>query len=66
MANKLSVMANPIRNIISGNRNRLKDNGFNLDLVCEYFLFYFLNIDGGFFVIQQGISKDKDIGGSNP
>lgn len=29
-------MANPIRNIISGNRNRLKDGGYNLDLVCEY------------------------------
>ncbi|KAL5279273.1 PTEN family protein [Megaselia abdita] len=33
MANKLSVMANPIRNIISGNRNRLKDGTHDLDLV---------------------------------
>lgn len=35
MANTLSVMTNVLRNVVSKQRIRYKEKGFNLDLACE-------------------------------
>lgn len=36
MANTLSVMTNVLRNVVSKQRIRYKEKGFNLDLACKY------------------------------
>lgn len=36
MANTLSVMTNVLRNVVSKQRIRYKEKGFNLDLACKF------------------------------
>lgn len=41
MANTLSVMTNVLRNVVSKQRIRYKEKGFNLDLACKLFIIYY-------------------------
>lgn len=43
MANTLSVMTNVLRNVVSKQRIRYKEKGFNLDLACKYIYIFYLN-----------------------
>lgn len=51
MANTLSVMTNVLRNVVSKQRIRYKEKGFNLDLACEYNIAYIQKIKTKILII---------------